>query len=126
MSSWQLSNLSSPRYGYDFVVATTQSSINATIKYFLQALKEPLVRYAFVADDDGNPVPIDFTELLKRTGQIDPFTIPGGVGGSDARVKALINARFMAGFKAQIGLPGGNDPGDIVQLGGDTSQVVFN
>jgi hypothetical protein len=32
----------------------------------------------------------------------------------------------MAGFRAQIGLPGGNDPGDIIVLGGDTSQVTFN
>lgn len=36
--SWQRSNLSAPP-GYDFVVATTQSSINATIKYSLQALE---------------------------------------------------------------------------------------
>ncbi|KAK3379572.1 hypothetical protein B0T24DRAFT_717113 [Lasiosphaeria ovina] len=126
MSSWQLSNLSGPRYGYDFVIATTQSSINATMKYFLSGLTEPLVRYCFVADDDGNPVPIDFNELLKRTGNLDPFTLPGNLAGSDARVKKLIAARFLAGFRAQIGLPGGNDPGDIIVLGGDTSQVTFN
>ncbi|KAK3380943.1 hypothetical protein B0H63DRAFT_510896 [Podospora didyma] len=126
MSSWQLSNLTSPRYGYDFVIATTQSSINATIKYFLSALKEPMVRYAFVADARGQPVPIDFNELLKRTGGVDPFTVPNGLDASDARVKKLITARYMTGFRAQIGLPGGNDPGDIVVLGGDTSQVTFN
>ena len=36
------SQLSAARYGYDFVVATTQASINATMKQFLSGLTEPL------------------------------------------------------------------------------------
>ena len=85
-----------------------------------------MVRYCFVADDEGNPVPTDFTELLKRTGNINPFSLPTSLAGTDARVKMLVSAQLMAGFHAQIGLPGGNDPGDIVVLGGDASQVTFN
>jgi len=48
MSATQ-SYLSSPRYGYDFVVATTQTSINATIKEFLSKGTEPEVLVCYVA-----------------------------------------------------------------------------
>ncbi len=35
------SNVSGPRYGYNVVVATTQASINATMKMFLDSVEQP-------------------------------------------------------------------------------------
>ncbi len=122
------SNLSSTKYGYDFVTAVTQNSINLTMKHFLNALEEPVVTVCYVADENGNPVEIDYATLVKKANGNDPFSVPGDTPVTDPRITNLFNARFMAGFKAQIGLP----PmplykiPDIVILGDDTSAVTFN
>ena len=60
------SDISGTKFGYDFVVATTQASINATMLNFFSTRKEPTVVVCFVADSKGNPVIIDY-DLLKRT-----------------------------------------------------------
>jgi hypothetical protein len=49
------SYLSNSKYGYDFVVATTQASINATMKAFLAQLKAPVVNICFVANEAVTP-----------------------------------------------------------------------
>ncbi|MGY1949047.1 hypothetical protein [Nocardia asiatica] len=123
------SDLSDPHYGYDFVVATTQGSINATLKEFLAEIAEPVTIACYVADEKGNPVPIDYGTLKQESG-VDPFAIPADVDAStDTDIKKLISARFMFGFQAQLGLPPmssvQNIP-DIVALGADTSSVGFN
>ena len=41
-------NLACSKYGYDFVVATTQASINSTMLNFLASRQEPTVNVCFV------------------------------------------------------------------------------
>ena len=119
--SWNQSDLSSPRYGYDFVVATTQSSINATLKLFLSNLEEPVVNYCFVTNDNNEQTYIEWDKLMVLTDNLDPFTVPNGLDSTDSRVQKLFSARFTGGFRAQLGLPGGNYTDDIVILGGEYS-----
>lgn len=122
--------LSSPVYGYDCVVATTQESINATMKLFLSSGTEPVVNICYVADSSGNPIQIDYEQLKTSAKGSDPFTVPNGADpNTNQDLKNLIGARFMVGFRAQIGLPPGYAPTglpDIVTLGSDTSAVTFN
>ncbi|EHM00682.1 hypothetical protein HMPREF9946_02509 [Acetobacteraceae bacterium AT-5844] len=121
--------LSSPRYGYPVVVATTQISINATMKAYLAGLTQPLVEICYVADAAGNPQWISLTELKQRSGGVDPFQVPADADpNTDPALLALRNARFMVGFKARIGLPPGIAPldmPDIVVFGNDYSNVTF-
>lgn len=130
MSSSNASNISSARYGYDFVVATTQASINATMMNFLSTRKEPIVAICYIADATGKPVPIDYAELKQRAQDSDPFAVPKGADPTtNADIRNLLGARFMMGFRARLGLPRVAIPSqlpDIVTLGSDTSAVLFN
>jgi len=122
--------LSNSAYGYDFVVATTQESINATMKLFLSAGTEPVANICYVADAHGNPTQIDYETLKANANGSDPFAVPTGADPTtDQDLKNLIAARFMVGFRAQIGLPPGYAPDaipDVVALGQDSSAVIFN
>jgi hypothetical protein len=121
------SNLSAPAYGYDFVVATTQASINETMKKYLSTLSQPQVTMCYVADDSGNAVYKDHNELMQLTGGVDPFLVPPNASSHD--MSALMGARFMGGFIAKLGLPAMPDPSalpDIVVLGINTAAVTFN
>lgn len=124
------STLTDPRYGYDFVVATTQSSINASMKEFLSGLTEPVVTMCYVADAQGQPQAIAYADLLADAQGSDPFTVPNDADPTtDQDLKNLLAARFMMGFRAQIGDPPGLAPAavpDIVTLGADTASVGFN
>jgi len=71
------SNLSAAQYGYDFVVATTQGSINSTMKWFLSDLTEPVVTVCYLDGESGAEV-IAYDELLKLTNGYDPFEVPAG------------------------------------------------
>lgn len=123
------SDLSSTKYGYGVVVATTQRSINATMKAFLDSLQEPVVEVCFVADDAGNPVRISYQQLLERAHGADPFSVPPGASlDSNPELHKLAAARFMAGFRAQLGLPRGYAPAqlpDIVTLPASSGPVTF-
>ena len=124
------SNLSASRYGYDFVVATTQASINATVKLFLSGLTEPVVTVCYVANSAGQPVEVDYEQLVKSAQGTDPFSVPADADpATNHHLQNLFGARFMMGFRAQIGLPPGLAPAqipDIVTLGSDTSAVTYN
>lgn len=124
------SNLSNPKYLYDFVVATTQESINATMMAFLAQLTEPIVTVCYVADASGNPTPIPYATLMKNANGTDPFAIPANVDVSTSKdIQNLYGARFMLAFRAQLGLPHVQNPeslDDIVKLGNSISSVVFN
>jgi hypothetical protein len=121
--STQQSDLSSAKYGYDFVVATTQESINATMKEFLDGVSEPEVVMCYVDDGHGNPKSIDYKTL-----PVDPFSVPANVDLADTRVQSLWNAGFMCAFKARLGLPPGyapEDVPDVVTLCADTALVTY-
>jgi hypothetical protein len=122
--------LSSPKYGYDFVVATTQASINAGLKEYLNTINQPTTAICFLADELGNPTTqISLDELKAKTGGIDPFEIPNGTNYSDPRITTLTQNRFVVGLKLKIGLPPGVLPMDmppIVDLGSSANNVTFN
>ncbi|KAI9046010.1 uncharacterized protein KD926_005956 [Aspergillus affinis] len=122
--------LSSAKYGYDFVVATTQASINSDLLLFLSESQQPVQYLCFLADENGNPTNmITLEELLKLTEDINPFEIPAGTDYSDAKVTKLTAARFMVGIQIQMGLPPGVMPKNlpaIVDLGDDAKTVKFN
>lgn len=124
------SNLAAPAYGYDFVIATTQDSINTTIKEYLSGASQTEVAICYVADANGNPTPVDYNTFVQNANGTDPFQIPNGVNpATDPRTQNLFEARFMVGFKAQIGLPPYDQPQnipDVVVLGSDTASVTFN
>lgn len=124
------SNISSEKYGYDFVVATTQASINAGLKEYLHNADQPTTYICFLADKDGNPTKqISLPELKKKTGGINPFEIPKGTDYDDPRIKTLTENMFVVGLKLKMGLPPGILPKDlppIVNLGTSANNVRFN
>jgi len=89
---------------------------------------QPLIVACWVLNEDKiHTDSIEYPELLKRTGNVDPFSIPDGTDPNDARILALRHIRFMAAFKARVGLPD-TDPENlppIVELGGDITSVVY-
>ncbi len=121
------SNLSA--YGYDFVVATTQDSLNATMKEYLSKGGEPEVAICYIADQHGNPTAIDYAQLKQSAHGSDPFAVPADADPAKSQdLKNLFEARFMVGFKAKIGLPPGYAPTaipDVVGLGADASSVSY-
>lgn len=122
--------LSSAIYGYDFVVATTQSSINGTLLQYLSSLDQKPTSVCYIADSKGFPAPISYEELKSKANGSDPFTVPDGADpATNQDLKNLFAARFMFGFRASLGVPPGYAPEklpDVVVLGNDTSQVTYN
>lgn len=129
MSSNQ-SFLSSPKYGYDFVVATTQASINSTMKQYLGTILQPETLVCFLVDDQGLPnKAVTLEEFKILSGGIDPFSIPDGTAYNDPRITAVTQARFAVGLKIRAGLPTGIAPANlpnIVTLGNSANNVTFN
>lgn len=124
------SNLSSAKYGYDFVVATTQASINAGLKQYLNDVTQPTSYICFLADEKGNPTTeISLDDLKAKTGGIDPFDIPAGTSYDDPRITTLTKNMFVVGLKLKLGLPPGILPTNlppIVDLGTSADNVAFN
>ncbi|KAI9148396.1 hypothetical protein HJFPF1_12228 [Paramyrothecium foliicola] len=125
------SNLSAPKYGYDFVVSTTQASINSGLATFLAEGGQPVLYICFLVDPDtGNPTEaVSLDEVIKSSNGINPFDIPAGTDYTDPRIDPLTTALFCIGIKIQIGLPPGVFPKDlppIVRLGASAYSVDFN
>jgi len=104
------SNLSLPQYGYDLVVSTTQESINATMKQFLDKFegKEFISCYVSQEQSDGTytDVPGDYDRLSKIAG-MDLFSIPTTNQTADQKAAAdqAYDNYFSFAFKATMGLP---------------------
>ncbi|KAI1169327.1 hypothetical protein F5B18DRAFT_18705 [Nemania serpens] len=124
------SHLSASAYGYDFVVATTQQSINATMLAFLASRKEPVANICYIAGSKpGTLERIDYDELKKRANGTDPFALPATLPIDSPEFLNLRAARFRVGIRAQLGIPQVSDPTklpDVVILGTNTSAVTFN
>ncbi|KFX88254.1 hypothetical protein V490_07753 [Pseudogymnoascus sp. VKM F-3557] len=129
-TSYSNSNLSSARYGYDFVVATTQISINAILLQFLSEIPEPTVTACYVYDRaTATTVPIDYSTLIQEANGTDPFKVPDGSDpNTDQDLKNLEDVLFVGAFQATIGLPAGVNVADLPDLVtlGSNSQVQFN
>ena len=99
------SDLSSAKYGYDFVVATTQESINATMKEYLSGVAEPEVIMCYVMDTTGNPQVIDYKALVRLVNNPDPFSVPNGANpATDEGVQNLAGAYFKGALiAAEVG-----------------------
>lgn len=122
--------LSSPKYGYDFVVATTQASINSGLKEYLDTIDQPTTYLCFLVDEDGNPSKcVDLDILKTMTGGIDPFTVPDKTQYNDPKIATLTQNRFAVGLKLKLGLPPNVPLEDlplIVDLGNAANNVIFN
>lgn len=125
------SNLGNPQYGYDLVVATTQESINATMKEYLYNTIFPTVKMYWNQDDDGNPVPVSYDDLMTQTNGTDPLEVQSWVSSEPMtpEIENISNSNFYFAFEAAIGIPSEMDPSqipDIVTLQVNSNSVVFN
>lgn len=123
------SNLSDVHYGYDFVIATSQASINATMQEYLYNTQFALVQMYWNQDASGNPVVVSREDLLKQTNGTDPLKVATWKAGDPATpdITNISNSNFYFGFEAAIGIPATMAPGsipDIVVLQ-EASQSVF-
>jgi hypothetical protein len=127
------SDLSGAKYGYDMVVGTTQASINATMKSFLDQYngQEFIKCYIFepgVNGAAGQFVEIDYEQLKTNVGG-DPFSIPTGADATNAMLNKLYQQKFAFAFKATMGLTTDfplTDVPDVVVLDKGNSMVSYN
>ncbi|CAI4215985.1 unnamed protein product [Parascedosporium putredinis] len=138
-SQLKFSSLSRPpsnlgTYGYDYVVAVTQESINATMIDYLGSLN---------TNEENKPIylcyarnPLAFTEPPKLipyekikalAGGVDPFEIPlqDRTPEQEAALNAVFRAGFAVGIKARLGKPNHDDLPDVVTLNSHASKVRF-
>ncbi|HEX8562718.1 MAG TPA: hypothetical protein VF676_07040 [Flavobacterium sp.] len=102
-----ISNLEDERYGYDFVMATTQESMLANAKKYLDKTKFATVKRFYTYGSSGRPVEWDEATFMRMSGNTDPFAVPAwnGQGAVSAGLQNLINIRFAFAFEAAAGLP---------------------
>lgn len=120
-------------YGFDMVVATTQASVNATMKEWLSKYNgKPFTQVYTVQRPNGAPQdvigPVDYEQLKKDLG-FDPFTVPNGTAESDDKIKKMDSKQFMFGFQVELGLPANVAPRNlqpIVQFKKEGSKVTYN
>lgn len=124
------SHLTAPQYGYDFVLSTTQASINASLLQYLDESDQPEQYVCYLADSaTGNPSEqITLEELISKSGY-NPFEIPNQADTTGDAIKALTAQRFLVGIRIRIGLPPDVEFSKlppIVTLGDDVKQIRFN
>ncbi|KAF5588813.1 uncharacterized protein FSUBG_11348 [Fusarium subglutinans] len=108
-------NLSNPKYGYDFVISTTQASINSDLCMYLHNNTLPCNYFCFLSNPSNanEVVPVTLEDLVAKTGGVDPFKIPWDTPHTDPRVQALTKVGFAVGVKVRMGLPPGVEPKDL-------------
>ncbi|RKL31528.1 hypothetical protein BFJ72_g10932 [Fusarium proliferatum] len=124
-------NLSNPKYGYDFVISTTQASINSDLCMYLHNSTLPCNYFCFLSSpSNANAVvPVALEDLVTKTGGVDPFKVPRDTPYTDPRVQALTKVGFAVGVKIRMGLPPGVEPKDlppILELGDLANFATFN
>ncbi|KAF5632244.1 uncharacterized protein FTJAE_7576 [Fusarium tjaetaba] len=125
------SNLSNPKYGYDFVISTTQASINSNLCMYLHNNILPCNYFCFLSNpSNANAVvPVTLEDLVAKTGGVDPFKVPRDTPHTDPRVQALTKVGFAVGVKIRMGLPPGVEPKNlppILELGDVANFATFN
>ncbi|KAF4338052.1 gamma-glutamyltranspeptidase periplasmic precursor [Fusarium beomiforme] len=124
------SYLSDPRCQCDFVVSTTQASINSGLWEYLDEETQPIKFLCFEEEDGKFPTrEISLDKLKEKSGGVDPFLIPDNADASNPDVQALVQKTFFtAGIMLQMGIPDGHSPRTlppIVTLK-NASNVTFN
>ncbi|WP_396174106.1 hypothetical protein [Flavobacterium sp.] len=125
------SNLSDAHYGYDFVVATTQESINATMKEYLYNSVFPTVKMYWNQDANGNPIAVSYEDLMVQTKGTDPLKVANWKTGDPMNqdITNINQSQFYFAFEAAIGIPANilpqNIP-DIITLQNASQSVIFN
>ncbi|KAF5240338.1 hypothetical protein FANTH_9598 [Fusarium anthophilum] len=124
-------NLSNPKYGYDFVISTTQASINSDLCMYLHNSTLPCNYFCFLSNPSNTNavVPVTLEDLVAKTGGVDPFKIPRDTPHTDPRIQALTKVGFAVGVKIRMGLPPGVEPKDlppILELGDVPNFATFN
>ncbi|KAL8660561.1 MAG: hypothetical protein Q9202_006415 [Teloschistes flavicans] len=128
--SLSASHLAGKPYDYDFVVATTQASINSTMLNYIYGLKSAPTTRCWCATKQRTIEEVPYADLLKKTGGVDPFTIANDsemTPGSD--LEKVSRSAFVAGFRMTMGIPSGlvsASAPDVVVLGNNTSKVTYN
>lgn len=123
------SNLDGAKWGFDLVCATTQDSINATMKEFLASYqgKEFTACYTFDSAS-GEKVFTPLSDIVAAIGG-DPFSIPNGAGLDNPMLEKLYKVcQFVFGFRAKMGLPQGVAPAaipDVIRLDKGSSLVSY-
>jgi hypothetical protein len=107
--------LTSPEYGYDYVVAVTQGSVNAAAMEFLKS-RQPVVSICYIYDDNGDPAQIDYEAFKKSASGADPFRVPAAGPERERLLDQLDKAGFMFGFQAAMGIPEGFKAHDLPPL----------
>ncbi|MBG9376921.1 hypothetical protein I5907_11780 [Panacibacter sp. DH6] len=132
------SNLSSSKYGYDIVVATTQDSINATMKQYYSDINGsksthplPVITKYYGINASNAFYEMTEAEVLASSSGTDPFSVAtyniSGTGSVPTDVNNFAKSPFAYGFKAQIGIPAGLLPApDIVTLNPGLQSVTYN
>jgi hypothetical protein len=107
---------------YDFIVATTLESINATMFEFLKETNAsvtpfPVTSKYYWLDSSNQTVEVSLDTLKTTavsssnpsgTNNVDPATVASWTNGTmPADVSAIANSSFQYGFVAQIGIPPG-------------------
>ncbi|KAI1313281.1 hypothetical protein F5Y03DRAFT_406560 [Xylaria venustula] len=124
------SHLSLDTYRYDFVISTTQASINSNLWQYLALGTQPVQYFCYNEGETGYEQ-VDYDEVVKTTG-VDPFTLGANPDVNGTPVKNLWNSGFAVGIKIQMGLPRGLDPKTvaakypIVVLEDGATNVTFN
>lgn len=124
-------------YGLDFVVATTQASINSSLLAFFDSNSKTVAYsyFCFLYDSASggvqDPIDLEALKTLLNNNDIDPFDedLTKEVYSQSQRIAALTSVGFVAGIKLQVGLPRGVAPTSlppVIDLESGTNTVLFN
>lgn len=117
------------QHGIDYVVATSQESVNSTMITYLSGVEQPYIYLAFTrgkAQTNYDPA-AKYHELVSAAGA-DIFSVEGGTSVDDSPIlQSLKKNKLRLAVKAKIGLPPDhlNYP-DVLIMGKSTTQVTFN
>jgi hypothetical protein len=125
------STLSESRFGYDMVMAVTQTSLNATLKEWLSNQQGKTFDSCFLNKSDApwviDPLRVDIEYFKSQLG-FDPFSIPASVKGHNQKTIEIASKNFLFGFRAELGYPEATQMLDtnIVEFNQQGTKVSYN